>query len=293
MSDRPVIVEFLGLSGAGKSTVSHRVAEQLRGRGLPVREPTLTLTQKPGRGAIKSLYVARELILHPLSSLRTLKSMSATRQRLPVLFRMGFNWLMLSSLMRTHRSSLQLFDQGTFQALWSIGLEARRGTIRDVGRQLVDMIRIPDVVVVIEAGANVVSHRLKVRGGHESRADLWDSAALNRSLRTMDEVKSILQASSARPGGPRILFATNGPHDDVEAVADRLAVEIERLAKNCIRARRHRLPKAKPLRNKTGVAHLRLRKLQDRTPTAAAIEPSPLSPRPSRATSTPKDRSNT
>src|SRR5262245_23645174 len=85
MLARPVIVEFLGLSGAGKSAVSHEVAERLRRRGLPVREPTLALAP-PGRPrsvwkrAIKSLHVARELASHPLGSLRSLRSMSATRQ---------------------------------------------------------------------------------------------------------------------------------------------------------------------------------------------------------------------
>ena len=53
---------------------------------------------------------------------------------------------------------------------------------------------------------------------------------MQRSLHTMNEVKLILRRMSARPGGPRILRVVNGRHDDVEAVADRLAAEIERLA---------------------------------------------------------------
>ena len=233
---RPVIVEFLGLSGAGKSAVSHQVAERLRRRGLPVQEPTLTLAPAARRRSLwkrtlKSLHVTRELVMHPLSSLRSLRSMSATRQqRLRLVFRMGFNWLMLSSLMRTHRRSLHLFDQGAFQALWSIGLEGGRGAIRRVGPRLVATVPAPDAVVVIEAGAEVVADRLKVRAGRESRADRWDPADVRRSQRTMDEVKWILRRMSARPGGPRILRVANGRHDDVEAVADRIAAEIERLA---------------------------------------------------------------
>ena len=233
---RPVIVEFLGLSGAGKSAVSHQVAERLRRRGLPVREPTLTLAPAPRRRswwkrALKALHVARELVMHPLSSLRSLRSMSATRQqRLRLVFRMGFNWLMLSSLMRTHRRSLHLFDQGAFQALWSIGLQGGRGAIPRVGPRLVATVPAPDAVVVIEAGAEVVADRLRDRAGRESRADRWEPADVQRSLRTMNEVKSILRRMSARPGGPRILRVVNGRHDDVEAVADRIAAEIERLA---------------------------------------------------------------
>ena len=233
---RPVLVEFLGLSGAGKSAVSHQVAERLRRRGIPVDEPTLTLApagRRPPwwRRALKSLHVARELVVHPVSSLRSLKSMRATRQqRLRLLFRMGFNWLMLRSLMRTHRRSLHLFDQGAFQALWSIGLEGRRGTLKRVGQRLVATVPAPDAVVVIEAGAEVVADRLKERGGRESRADRWEPADVVRSQHTMNEVKSILRTMSARPGGPRVLRVVNGRHDDVEAVADRIAAEIERLA---------------------------------------------------------------
>src|SRR5262245_53270789 len=243
MLARPVIVEFLGLSGAGKSAVSHQVAERLRRRGLPVREPTLSLAPRPARRSvwkrtIKSLHVARELVLHPRSSLRMFKSMRSTRQqRFHVLLRMGFNWLMLSSLMRTHRPSFYLFDQGSFQALWSLGLEGRRGMLRQVGPELVDTVPAPDVVVVVEASADVVFHRLRIRNGSESRADRWDAGAILRSLRTMDEVKSILRSRSARPGGPRVLRVANGQHVDVAAVADRLAVEIERVAEAGIPAR--------------------------------------------------------
>jgi thymidylate kinase len=243
MLARPVIVEFLGLSGAGKSAVSHQVAERLRRRGLPVREPTMALAPPPSRRSlvkrtIKLLHVARELILHPSGSLRSLKSLRSTRQQsLRELLRMGFNWLLLSSLMRTHRRSLHLFDQGAFQALWSIGLEGQRGMIRRVGPRLVDTVPAPDVVVVIEADAKVVAHRLEARGGRESRADGWDSIAVVRSMRTMDEVKSILRSRSARPGGPRILRVANGWRDDIQAVADRLAVEIERVAEEALPVR--------------------------------------------------------
>jgi thymidylate kinase len=236
MLERPVIVEFLGLSGAGKSAVSHHVAERLRRRGLPVREPMLALAPPPSRRSlwkrtIKTLHVARELALHPRSSLRMLKSMRSTRQRrLHILLRMGFNWLMLSSLMRSHRPSLYLFDQGTFQALWSLALEGRLGTLRDAGAELVDTVPAPDVVVVVEATADEVLHRLKIRGGSESRADRWDAGAIRRSLRAMDEVTSILRSRSARPGGPRVLRVANGRNVDVRAVADRLAAEIERVA---------------------------------------------------------------
>src|SRR5262249_23602985 len=168
MFGRPIIVEFLGLSGAGKSAVSHEVAARLRGRGFPIREPTRALT--PGRRgrstwqrALKSLHVARELVTHPLSSLRSLSYVSSTRQRrLSLVFRMGFNWLVVSSLMRTRRPWLHLLDQGVFQALWSIGLEARFGAIREPGRRLLAMLPAPDVVVVIEPGADVVADRLKL-----------------------------------------------------------------------------------------------------------------------------------
>ncbi|HEV8481616.1 MAG TPA: hypothetical protein VGR66_12550 [Candidatus Eisenbacteria bacterium] len=274
MFDRPVFVEFLGLSGAGKSTVSHRVAEHLRSRGFPVCEPTLTLALTPGRGAVKSLHVARELMFHPLSSLRTLKAVKATRQRWPVLARMGFNWLMLSSLMRTQRPSLHLFDQGAFQALWSIGLEGRRGAVRHLGRRLLATVPAPELVVVIEAGARVVEQRLKLRGGRESRADLWDSAALRRSMRTMDEVKSILKAMSARPGGPRVVLVANDQNENAQAVADRLAMEIERLAEETLSLRRlWVLPKREPVALKVGV-RTRVRKRREQAVAGGASRPS-------------------
>src|SRR5262249_11023631 len=98
MFGRPIIVGVVGFPGAGKSAVSDGSAAGLRGRGFPIREPARALT--PGRRgrstwqrALKSLHVARELVTHPLSSLRSLSYVSSTRQRrLSLVFRMGFNW---------------------------------------------------------------------------------------------------------------------------------------------------------------------------------------------------------
>ena len=45
---RGFVVEFVGIPGAGKSTLSHAVAEELRRRGQHVTEPTRDLTHRSG-----------------------------------------------------------------------------------------------------------------------------------------------------------------------------------------------------------------------------------------------------
>jgi len=180
--------------------------------------------------------VAQEIVTHPWFSLLSLIALCWTRQpSFPVFFKMTFNWLMLSSLLRRVEAvpAVYLFDQGIFQALWSIGLDARPGAIRDMGRVVLERVPLPDVVTVLEAGLATIAGRLNSRGGHESRADAWqpeDTEEFARSSAMLEQIKALMQDVPQRRGSPLVILVQNDTDADLETNALRLAVEIQRLA---------------------------------------------------------------
>jgi thymidylate kinase len=238
---RALAVEFLGLPGVGKSAVCAKTAEHLSRRGFVVRQPVLAVSDRSAlgprlRGYLgKSRLIARELLAHPLHSLRSIRAIASTRQPSPsVLVMVVTNWLMQGSLLRTCRSlpAVSLFEEGIFQALWSIGLEGRPGAVRDLGATLADVLSVPDVVVVVEADLDAVIQRLGKRAGNESRADRWrgeDDRAFARASAVMLEVTDSLTRAIEREQRSRVIRVDNRSGADPEAAARQLALQIEQL----------------------------------------------------------------
>jgi hypothetical protein len=238
MNGRAVLVEFLGLPGVGKSSVSHRVAEILAQKGLPVEQPTYTLDHGPGklqRTIRKSWWVACEALSHPIYAWRCLRSLRATRQESPrLLFKMIFNWLLVSALVRRSQRSraIHLFDQGLFQALWSIGLGAGEGAVTRAGRELAPWMPAPTIVAVVEADLATVARRLEGRAGRHSRADAWresDEQAFRRSSQLLEDVKGLLRGVIAQLRSVQTILVQNNRDADMEINALRLAQSIEQL----------------------------------------------------------------
>ena len=232
---RALAVEFLGLPGVGKSAVCGKTAEYLSRRGFAVREPVLAVSDRSAmgprlRGYVgKSLLIARELLAHPLHSLHSIRVIGAIRQpSLPVWVMVVTNWLMQCSLLRTCRTipAASLFEEGIFQALWSIGLEADPGTVRELGATLSDALAMPDVVVVVEADLEAVIQRLQKRDGNESRADRQAFArASARMLEVIDTLMSVDECGHR----PRVIRIDNRSDADPDVAARRLALQLEQL----------------------------------------------------------------
>ncbi len=233
-----VAVEFLGLPGVGKSSLSRCVAEILDRERLPVAEPTYRLDHGPSpleRAMRKSWHVAREIVAHPGYAAQSAAALRTTRQESAALLcTMTFNWLLVSALMRRARrsSGVTLFDQGIFQALWSIGLGSAAGAIRGMGRVLEGSAPTADAVIVLEASTERVARRLAERRGRDSRADRWaadDAARFSRSVALLAEVEELLRAAGRRSGGPRVIRVRNESDSDLEANAAEVAGWVRRL----------------------------------------------------------------
>jgi hypothetical protein len=192
---RGFIVEFVGLPGAGKSTVSHAAATALRDDGRPVTERSFEIAHRIGgvaRRLTKLLLVARLLLRRPGPALALLAGVARIRQRdrfqglvktLDLIAVCG----LIADLSR--RPGIHLLDQGFFGGLWSIGFGAVAGA--PLGPLIAAGSRCcgtppADLVVILDVPTAVVVDRLKQRPGAASR--------LERSLTTAARDQDLLAA---------------------------------------------------------------------------------------------------
>ncbi len=237
--NRGMGVEFLGLPGSGKSTLSRRVAVMLAQDGVPVRQTAYALAHGPrgiARRIAKALLVGGEVLRHPWYALCSARALRATGQRSGrAAFKMLFNWLLVSALVRRSRKipAIHLIDQGIHQALWSIGLDAGEGAVAAMARVVADRPPEPDVIVVVEAASQTIARRLRERGGCDSRADAWqrqDARALRRAEALLDEVKALLADGPQHRPHASVISMDNNRDGDLERNARQLAGAIARLA---------------------------------------------------------------
>lgn len=232
-------VEFLGLPGSGKSTVSHAVADVLRRRGLVVDEPTWSVDHELSsrrRYFHKICCVGRELVSRPGGAARTLAIVARSRQRRPAeTLRAWRNWLFVSASTRRTTSpvAMQLLDQGLFQALWSVCFQARAAHLAELLGPLVDAVRCPDLVVELEVSSAELERRLSMRRDGMSRLDgpgrppeSWE-----RAERAMAEVHTLLEMA-ADSGRTRVLRIGNDDPGGVSAATRRVAALLRPAAWN-------------------------------------------------------------
>jgi ABC-type dipeptide/oligopeptide/nickel transport system ATPase subunit len=207
---RGLIVEFAGLPGVGKSTLSHAVAAALRQSGEIVTEPAREIMHDSRRNRRKLVFAARTMMRHPAASLAAVAQIFMSRQRtLRDFASTAFNFLYVCGLVANCRKEpgIHFVDQGCVNSLWSIGYSASRSPAL---ARLVDIGKIccggdiSDLVVVVEARRQTVVARLKERPGAQSRLERgMDGANLQKEFDTAADVfRRILDfvGSHARDG---------------------------------------------------------------------------------------------
>lgn len=166
-------VEFLGLPGAGKSTLAHAVTAELRVRGVRVTPPRCTNGRRDatlGRLGIKLWYAIRGAVQAPRRTLFWLKLLAESRQaHRGDWWGSALNWFYLLGITRQRAShpGIQLLDQGVFQALWSVGYAAQQRGV--LSSQLLPQLRatLPPRILVVLVGtsAATATQRLRHRDG--------------------------------------------------------------------------------------------------------------------------------
>jgi thymidylate kinase len=178
--ERALIVEFVGLPGSGKSTVSHSVAEILRGAGQPVSERSFEIAHRLSaslRRLAKLRLACRTLRLHPRWALSLAIQIARTgqpswREAAARIFELLYVCGLVAE--QSRQAGIHLLDQGFFVALWSICLSASSsvslGRLVEIGTKCCG--RSPaDLVIVLEVEPATAVERLLRRPGTTSRLE--------------------------------------------------------------------------------------------------------------------------
>jgi thymidylate kinase len=222
-----MLIEFSGLPGAGKSTLSHLVACSLAQRGCVVREVTYGLDHNCGgfrRNLVKLTSVTTYLCRHPLQARADIVCILATKQVTWADIRRSlFNWLYVASVMSKKRNGklIVILDQGLAQALWSIGLAARDKLWLDLCSDAARREALkPDLIVDVKAGFQNVGSRLASRKKRISRIDSLgeDRAVLRRAQDHMDSIVQTFKGAAVM-----VLEAQNDSQDELMSNAQQIA----------------------------------------------------------------------
>lgn len=226
MTRRGFVVEFIGLPGVGKTTLALEVAKLL-GHTLPVQS---AYSRVGGRSWMaRRLRNTRDIVglglRRPRYVVRTARAIRASGQRsLYDGLKVTNNWLSVSALTvgSARTPHVTLFDQGMFQALWSVGYSAEGAGRLERLTHLGTLMPKPDLLVPVSAELATVVRRLQARGGRESRLDgvsHAEATPLRDAATLLDTVVGI-----ARSGGVDLL-EVDGDDDgalgtNARAVAD-------------------------------------------------------------------------
>jgi hypothetical protein len=239
---RPLVVEFVGLPGVGKSHLTRVVARRLAAVGTPVRSPALRVNHELGtfrRVLYKFGVSAAEMLRRPGYAVHIGRElMRSGQQRRVDVVRLSYNWFFLVGLLRRARSQpiVELLDEGTVQLLWSIGFDGDERAMHERSSNLLSgsALPMPDVVVVVEAPLVLIQSRLESRRSRAGRLDRMESAqrqaALVRGTRLLGEVLSEEVGVLGNTSGPLLRRVRNGNAVEFRADVDALVAELASLA---------------------------------------------------------------
>ena len=226
-----IIVEFIGLPGVGKSTLSRAVAAELTSRGTTVDEPIHKRDSysTPRRIASKARFAGRNLRTAPKTAHTLTRNVLHTNQQsLTDLVRVLFNLHYVAGVTTAFRpqAGVTLLDQGVFQARWSVGLRSTRPIAEAIESVDIPANLTPDLVVCVEAPNETIADRLTTRADGDTRFEP-NSATFERGRNGYKTLTSLLETA---PDGPHTITAKNETPESLTPTAAHVADVIQSLS---------------------------------------------------------------
>lgn len=186
---QPTVLDFFGLPGCGKSTVSHKLAESLRSDGYTVYEPSYNLDHNLSgikRKLVKLWQYILYFLVHPVRSNEISKLVkdngySAFSERLSQCINIASKFWAV----KKNGFDYILFDEGFCQASISLALKSENPTvaasnytrIMDIGRNKLEI-----KPVYLQLDTETALLRLEKRGESNSRVDAEGDPAVRKLL---------------------------------------------------------------------------------------------------------------
>jgi adenylate kinase len=206
---RPLLVEFFGLPGCGKTTLARSVAEELRSQGqdVVVADDAISADVAPVARISRRLRLASHATLMGRTSVAKVASLTSGQRSYRDAAALAVQWLSIQELFARNVAEIGLFQEGVLQTLWSMGLRAdRRPILPDDAAWLR-----PGVVVVVDAPVDTLVSRLASRGSSHSRTQRLSSDAAHAELmRGAALASSLISWWSGSVGDGRVVHVENG-----------------------------------------------------------------------------------
>jgi adenylate kinase family enzyme len=231
-------VEFFGMPGSGKSTLTNRVAEIMEGWGIGIQKQTYVLAHcvtRHRRVITKIRYVLPEICFEPRYAVRSARAIAATGQSSVLEWvRELFNWLFVTPLIRpiTQFDGIRMLDQGIFQALWSVAFSGDHNALKIMTDRLMTQSPVPNVVVIVHAKLSTIAQRLAARQSHDSRLERLlekNPEVLKSSESLFLQVTEIVKFLMRQQAMPTIIDVDNDENTDLETKAQTVAQSLRRL----------------------------------------------------------------
>ncbi|OQY40900.1 MAG: hypothetical protein B6229_00545 [Spirochaetaceae bacterium 4572_7] len=213
-------IEFIGNPSSGKSTIVEDLTSTLRGDGFKVLNLSYEIARMGRKRKIlhKLLYYIKFTLIHPAKIIYIFAVLINSRQNsLKDFVKVYFNFIFVLSLYTNRRNydyDYVFYDQGFYQAIWSILIEAN--TKVNIENLYTRLNEIP-YLVYLDVDRSEVERRLKLRETNLSRfeqnEDIED--ALNRSYTILETIFSTYNSNE------KIKLSNNLQNDFTENI-DRL-----------------------------------------------------------------------
>lgn len=164
-----MIVEFFGISGAGKTTIANRYALNMTSKGKSIIWETNDLYSKRNwftRNVIKSLVVLKFLFNNPRWVFQFYRYIKTEIKKKRDLGNRLFNGIYLKTLYAKAQEDevIYLFDEGIAQFLWAIKLRSGKDVSLSDLDIMIDFFGSANQVIVIEADDKTIAKRITQRG---------------------------------------------------------------------------------------------------------------------------------
>ncbi len=223
MSDshpRTLILEFVGLPGAGKTSVAEQLIPLLRSRGIACADRQLVFPGSPSR-AVRYAKLAAFAARHPRILLSTLAYALAVRPVTSERMRCALTlliWAHRLKMPRTRRFSLVLLHEGLVHNAWCVLL---RGTLwsdnaqRAAVRNALSCVGLPFAFVYLDVALDVAIERV----GSRSTTPLFNMSNRQESERLLvahgPHLKRIFRHALEVTGAPYLQVDASRPMEEV------------------------------------------------------------------------------
>lgn len=198
------IIDFIGIPGSGKSTVSHLLAIELRKQGYSVAEPNYDLVSGNMRRTKKILKTIAIVLGEP----REFKLiLNLVLSKCDNIVRMIIHIINIAIKLHAVNNSKNceyiIFDQGIHQAAISLSMENNSNNVNEILESIQNIIRNNLTSVFLSIDTGIALDRINKRDNGKSRVDKLktDEEKIQELRRWNDKCISILNSEQIRIDG--------------------------------------------------------------------------------------------